>query len=340
MYYPETRGVSISGKIVNEADSTPVQNNPIHLTIFKEDQEILIATSNHSGLYAITLPELEGEFEIYLTTKNNDDGNNSIILIDNDFCTRLINLPYIPFTLSDYEKKIYSEVCKNIQLNRMYSKNNIEAVPIESKGNMPFYGEPEYTLHIDEFIELPTIQDYIYELIPIIGIRKKNNSHYLKVIGNYTDLQYYDPLIVIDLLAVYDVNRLLKVYPEKIDRIEVINIPYIRGNKTYGGIVSFFSKEGDLAGIDLPSWGNFIKFKLYNPEESQHFSLPENERIPLERNCLYWNPSISLKKNTITEFEFYTDDSYGKYIILIRGIDRKGSLMIKSESFIVTEPDN
>jgi len=54
----------------------------------------------------------------------------------------------------------------------------------------------------------------------------------------------------------------------------------VRGDIVYGGIISFFSKKGDLAGIDLPAAGRYITYNMLNSNVSQAAANPSSVCIP------------------------------------------------------------
>ena len=50
----------------------------------------------------------------------------------------------------------------------------------------------------------------------------------------------------------------------------------------------------------------------------------EEERIPEFKNQLYWNPQLTIGEDSKAEFEFFTSDEEGSFMIEISGFDRKG----------------
>ncbi len=67
---------------------------------------------------------------------------------------------------------------------------------------------------------------------------------------------------MIDGVAIFDVEAVLAVSPRLIDRVEIVNAPYIRGNVTFGGIISLISRNNDLGYIDLPSSGLLVNYRM------------------------------------------------------------------------------
>jgi len=120
----------------------------------------------------------------------------------------------------------------------------------------------------------------------------------------------------------------------------VVTVPYVRGDIIFGGIISLFSKKGDLAGIDLPSIGRFITYSMLNRDFSKVVPDPKNQHVPDLRNCLFWNPYLKLKEAEPTEISFNTGDNAGDYVIVVRGIDKTGKTKVTSTEFSVISDEN
>ena len=143
-------------------------------------------------------------------------------------------------------------------------------------------------------------------------------------------------IILIDWVAVKDMERVLSMSPVGIDHIELVNSAYIKGNITYGGIISFISKKSDFAGIDLPKSGTFINYKFL--EECQGIEPSETLRanMPDSRNTVYWAPDFQTDNNSYAEIKFTAPDTPGKYVVLLRGLSSKGGeVMIKEEFEVI-----
>jgi hypothetical protein len=109
-----------------------------------------------------------------------------------------------------------------------------------------------------------------------------------------------------------------------VNRIEVIEKPYILGDICYGGLIHIISSDGDFAGVNLPSSGQFFKYMMYTPPDLLHLKKPENPRIPDARNLLYWNPEVELKGRQSNEYVIFAGDEPGEYTAIIRGVDKLG----------------
>jgi hypothetical protein len=192
------------------------------------------------------------------------------------------------------------------------------------------------TIYFDDFIKLPTLEEYFIEVIPQVSVRKTQGVRRLVLLGEHPDLSIYPPLLMIDGVAIFDVEAVLAVSPRLIDRVEIVNAPYIRGNVTFGGIISLISKKSDLGYIDLPSSGLLVKYRMLDLplNDTAQNGVPD-PRLPDVRNTLYWNPELELEPVKDQSFTFLTADSEGEYEILIRGRDANGTFLQKSVTFRV-----
>ena len=142
-------------------------------------------------------------------------------------------------------------------------------------------------------------------------------------------------MVLVDYVALNNVEWILSISPKKVDRIEIVDKPYMMGDICYGGIIHIISVDGDFAGVNLPSSGQFFKFMLYASPDSIHLKKPENPRIPDVRNLLYWNPMVQLKNRQSETHAFFTGDTPGEYMAIIRGVDKMGHEISNWCKFIV-----
>ena len=333
-FIPETRGLSISGKVVNEADAVPMPFTLVGLTIFKENPENQNVLTNEKGQFFFDLSKLKGEYEIFISAKLTEK-QMPLILVDNDFSSQKIELPYVPFDLSEASKIRYQSLTFISQMRTLYKQQKIEDELKSFSSDSSFYGKPDFILELNKYIAMPSVKDYIYELIPQIGVRHAGKRTILKVLGTYSDLAIHEPLVLVDMVPIFDIERVLELQPDKIERIEVVTVPYVRGDIIFGGIVSLFSKKGDLAGIDLPSVGRFITYNMLSRDFIQVAPDPKNQHVPDLRNCLYWNPNLKLKGTESSEISFNTGDNAGDYVIVVRSIDKAGKTKVTTTEFSV-----
>ncbi|RLD45957.1 MAG: hypothetical protein DRI88_08135, partial [Bacteroidetes bacterium] len=117
-----------------------------------------------------------------------------------------------------------------------------------------------------------------------------------------TNQLYGNPLILLDDLPVFNVNELLKINPELIERISVINSTYVYGEHVFRGIVFLETTTTNFAGMELPSSSTFLEFQTLE-DRAVHTSpdaAKKDQRKPDFRNLLFWEPEITIGKNGST----------------------------------------
>jgi hypothetical protein len=332
-FYPETRGLSLSGRLLENETGRPFPNTKVNLSI-TGDKDVMAIRTDSSGRFFFALPGYSGSRDIFLCAEDIPD-NSPEIYIENDFCPEPVTLPSPLFHLTKYEYETAYRMAVNQKVTSIFRPDTAAVAPETGHNSQPFYGEPTETLVVGTYIDLPTLEDYFIELVGAVKVRKSQGRKVFRFNTLRPEMTIYDPLVLIDWVAVDDIDRILAISPKDIDRIELVNSPYIKGNITYGGIISFVSKHNDYAGIDLPASGTFINYKFLEAcsRDVPYGSLPAN--IPDSRNTIYWDPDVQTDENGSAEITFTAPDTPGKYIILLSRIGSAGESVISREKIEV-----
>lgn len=338
IYMPETRGITLTGLLKDNKTNSPLSQKIVNLSILEDNKNTFYSVNTDSkGYFYFALPDLYGNKDIFLSTEYLNDINPEL-LVDNDFCTNNIELPNPKFSLTKEEQKIVYKLAINCKVHNHFSidTSNILNNNLYSD-TLPFYGKPTSILYFDEYISLPTLEDYFTEIPFLVRIKKLKGEKQFKVIGNHPELSIYKPLLMVDLVPVNNIENILEISPKNISRIEVITSPYIKGNVTYGGIINIVSVKNDLAGIKLPESGIFLNYLFFEEETSidDSYNIPSLSNIPDSRNTLFWNPNLEFDFINSTNFSFTTSDVHGKYIIKVMGTTKNGETKISTAKFEV-----
>jgi len=332
-FYPETRGLSITGTLKELKSGKTVPYTRVNLSIVGEGRDFMAIQTDSLGRFFFALPDYTGSRDLFLCSENTG-GNPTELLVDNDFCAKPSLLPSPVFKLTEAERKLAYRMALNEQVSEVYANSSVDTVSLTINNNA-FYGAPTGVIYIDKYVELPTLEEYFNELPTQVKVRKKQGKKYFKVLGTEAEMLVYDPLVLVDWVAVDNPEKVLAVSPKNIDRIEVVNEPYIKGNIVYGGIVHIISKEGDFAGIDLPQTGIFIDFRFLDNSLDKIKALPEITNKPDARNTLFWEPNLKLNKNHKNGISFAVPDTPGHYEIVLKGVKSNGDIYTQSSVFEV-----
>jgi hypothetical protein len=334
-FLPELRGVSLTGQVISMDNREAAAYATIYVSILGKDRNFFSNYSDSSGRFYFSFPDYLGEKDLFVSSYHSEHPELEL-LIDRDFSNEVLRLPSYPILLDDTLKKIVTEMSVNSQISQQYYPFKVQEEPEVMEEQKLFYGHPTSTIMFDDFINLPRLEEYFVEVIPQVSVKRNRGVKQFVVLGEHPDLQIYQPLVMIDGVAIFDVEAVLAVSPRLIERVEIVNAPYIRGNVTFGGIISLISRNNDLGYIDLPSSGLLVNYRMLDlPLENHAMDPVSDPRLPDVRNTLYWNPGIHLQPGEEQHVSFYTSDTKGTYEILLRGIDEKGNYFSRVLPFTV-----
>lgn len=336
IYLPESRGLSLSGRLVPGDSAGSVANDNVNLAILGQEPDFRVVPSGPGGRFYFVLDSMAGRNDMYIAS--NHEKKDLEIRIDNDFANPVVRFPEIPFILSESEKKLAEKTVFNMQISSHFSSPDSIIFETEKKGENPqiisFYGLPSGSVLIDDYIDLPTLKEVLIELVPGVFPREQNKQPYLSFNGNkltFTLINHYSPLLLVDQVPVLDLAGLLLMSPKKIQRVDVLNEIYIIGDATYGGILNVITRKGDMAGIDLPENSFFFEFTSFMPLDELDFPRYGDQEFDSEnpdyRNCLYWSPEVEIDPGKEVALDFFSSDDSGEYMVLIRGVDKDGTLL-------------
>jgi hypothetical protein len=332
---PETMGISLTGKVRFADSGNPAPYAVVYISLLDEDRDFYCNYADSTGNFYFAFPDQFGETDLFISASHTDP-DDLTLLIDQDFCTDPVHLPSYPLKIDSSNIDLIQGLSLNAQIGEQFGSGQKDSEEPEVPHKLFFYGAPSATVKFDDYIKLPTLEEYFMELTPQVSLRTVKRKKNLRVEGEHPDLEFYPPLIMIDGVAVFDVESLLAVSPRYIDRLEVVDAPYIKGNVTFGGIINLISRNDDMGYINLPSSGLMINYKMVRKANNRdRIDHPDDPRIPDVRNVLYWNPHIALGKNETDSIEFQTGDTPGIYDITVRGYTADGRYLQKSWSFRV-----
>lgn len=251
-YLPETRGYTISGK-VSDSNGQPIPSIALGLTILN-DNSFYCSSTFKNGKFYFNLSGRTGSEDMVLGFIQKPDPG-WIIETDSPWTSLDSSIADPGFYLSDEEIIYVRDLLLKRQLREIYieSIDSIKRNEATIERRKVFFGEPDISVVIEDFIKLPNIYEVIFEVLPGISVRKSGEDEIIKVSGEYEFPPQYRPLILLDGIPIYDFEEFLRFSPSRIEKIEAKKKLYVYGNVIFAGIINIITLHGDLAGLDLPA---------------------------------------------------------------------------------------
>ncbi len=340
-HIPETRGASLSGRVVTAGSSKPVPYAVVYVTIMDGQRQFYCNYADSSGRFFFAFPSISGTKELFISASH-PDNTPLEINVDHDFCMMPLSLPSLPMPLDERSLPLLRELAVNAQVLGQF-----ESTPDGSGGSLVqtgsdssrpeyFYGEPLSVVRFADFIKLPTMQEYFTELVPQVAIRRTGRIRTFRILGSHPDLNFHDPLVMVDGVAVFDHEAVLGISPRLVDRVEIVHVPYIKGALTFGGILHVITRERNLGYMDLPDSGLLIDYQMAaGGKEGVDITPLGSPREYDARNTLYWDPDFFLKEGSEGSIAFFTGDTRGSYRVLFRGYTENGNYFRQEWKFEV-----
>lgn len=340
-FLPDKGGsLTISGTVVGP-DQKPVPHATLHFSVLGENPDYFATITDINGRFILNPSSGASETMEFFVTPEQEVGSGLEVRIDQEYDSRIVAFPDEQFQLSVDELEVARRVALNMQLSKVFQVGSLSVdQPVAEKhtggSRIPFYGTRVKRLLIDDYVRLPNLEEVFINLVPEVQFFRKQGETKIKIMSENSSIGVYTPLIMIDHISVFDHEAILALSPEKIERIDLINEIYLKGNVVFGGVLAIHSKKGDMAGIDLPEGSYFFDYQSFSQEVSfvQSTTVP-GSRVPDTRNTHYWSGELLLEQGSITEISFQAPHAPGDYIVLLRGVSPEGEIFSASAPFRV-----
>ena len=337
-FIPETRGVSVNGRVINKNTGKGVAYARINLSVLGGEGNFHGTYSREDGVFHFAIPEEYGKRELFMSVEK--DSVPCKLLVDNDFIQRKLEVPNLTFKLSPAERKLAERMMISQELASSFTIKTPPDSVKTKKNDEHFFGKPVFHTDLDKYIKLPTLEEVFYELVPGVMVVRHRGVPRFFVSGDHSDLHLYPPLVLLDRVPLTDMNKILSISPVRIKSIDVVNATYQRGDVIYGGIISMNSRQEDLAGIDLPESSFFLEFQTLDQNDSIHAVTDvkgaDSPKIPLMGNTLLWKSDVLTDKSGRVHVSFNTGDETGDFEIWLTSVTRDGKVFEKYVPISIT----
>ena len=338
-FLPEYEGHIITGKLSPKIAGLPVNGINTCLSVPGKNFKFANSISSGSGYIRFNVEKFYGDHEIIAQTNMAD--SNYRIFIDNPFSERYSESGIQPFNLKPNltDDILVRSIGAQAQNSYQPEKEENFVLPALYDSTTSF-GLPSKTYYLDAYTRFPTMEEVMREYVKEVHVKKRDNNFHYEV-SNEPDLSYFaeDPLVLIDGVPVFDINKIIEVDPLKIKKIDITTQRFFMGRQQYNGIVSYSTYNDNLDGYQLDPNSLVIEYEglqlereFYSPQYET--ALQTSSRLPDYRNVLYWSPNFKTI-NGKQDISFYTSDIPGKYVVFIQGISNSGLAGFAATTFTI-----
>lgn len=336
---PEYNGAIISGRIVDTRTGKPVPNMQAYLSVPGSRTQFSSSYSDNDGLIKFELKDFYGGQEIVAQT----DRQDSMFRIDitNPFSETYTNNPLPSFEFPRRYSDFLTDRSVAMQVLNRYGGQKLKQFRFPDFDTSTFYKRPDFSYVLDDFTRFTTMEEVMREYV-ILMLVKNNHDHFHLPLFDITTNEFFDsdPLILLDGVPIFDIDKFMTLDPLKVRKLEMIHRKYFLGGTSYQGIMNWTTYKGDLGGYILDSRATVVDYEglqlrrefyspSYVPDSAAESHLPDF------RNVLYWSPVVPEDSGGKSSLSFYSSDIPGKYVVVVEGLAADGSAANSLISFEV-----
>ena len=339
-YLAEPNGHLLRGRLSQAGTTLPRRNIMTYLASPGRIIRLNNALSTADGLVQFELNNFAGPQTLVLQTDPQQDSTCQITLLD-PFSARYASTRPPAFGLatrfgSDYARRHLQNQVQNVYSGKY--RNRYVQRPVDS---LAFYGKPDETYLLDKYTRFKVLEEVLREYVTGVVVRiRKDGFHFLVADKVNQTLLGENPMVLLDGVPVFNINKIMAMSPLKMQKLEVVTSRYFHGQAVYNGIVSFSTYKGDLEGFPLDPRVLVQRYEGVQPQ--REFYLPRYDtpqaaqsRLPDLRNLLYWNPELTLSGAETRKLDFFTGDQAGRYLVVLQGLSSAGQAGSTSFTFEV-----
>ncbi len=338
IYVPENQSHIITGKITNEATGKPVSDVVVYLSVPGRRVQLYGCKSNADGLVHFEMKDFYGPSQIVLQTDTKKDSIYHLQIFS-PYSEEFSNVALPALTVSESNRESLEDENLHMEISNAYHASQREKLAAMAIDTLPFYYKPYNTYLLDNYTRFTTMEEVLREYVLELNVTRRDKNYHIKTFNapGYALLNQQpsqrmfdkDPLVLLDGVPVFDINKIIAYDPLKVQKLEIVASRYIWGPIVADGIASFTTYKGDLPGYSLNPHDVILDYDglqkqriFYSPNYSTEKAV--QSRIPDFRDVLYWSPDVNTDTNGKGKISFYTGDIPGKYLVEVQGMSANG----------------
>jgi hypothetical protein len=340
-FLPEFNGPIVTGKITNKLNDQPEKDVIAYLGIPGKHVQLSAAKSDARGRLTFNMKDFYGKNEIVAETNTAIDTNYHIEILT-PFSEQFAKMTLPKLDITQAMQSTFEDQTIAMQVQNIYNGEKLKQFSQPVVDSAAFYGHPYKTYLLDNYTRFTTMEEVMREYIREANVVHTSKQFHVKVvtgvgIGFLSD---EDPMMLIDGVPFFNLNKVFAVDPLKIRKLEDVPYNYSLGSSYEHGIFSLTSYKGDLGGAEIDPRAVVLDYE--GLQQQRQFYSPvyatdeqASSHMPDFRNLLYWAPSINTGATGKTQVSFYTSDEPGKYIGVVQGITQTGEAGSQTFTFEV-----
>jgi hypothetical protein len=326
-YLPEYDGHLVTGQLTNLAGA-PAPGVLAYMGVIGKRVQLYGSRADSTGRLVFNTKDLYGPGEIVLQTNTERDSTYHIT-VATPFSDQYTTNALPPLQLNNQMQRSLETGSLNMQVQNIFNPGKLKQYYNPVKDSSAFYGNIYKRYNLEDYTRFSTMEEVLREYIVELTVSREKNRVNLNVISSEGYLREGNPLVMLDGIPIFNMDKVFTIDPLKIRRAEMVNQVYYWGPIFADGILSYTSYKGDMGGFELDPKavvldyeGMQLQREFYSPVYQT--ADQQKSRLPDFRDVLYWAPDVNTDATGKAMVSFYTSDKTGKYITVMQGLTADG----------------
>lgn len=302
-YKCELNGDVIFGKVtVKDAGILPTN---ILVTSPGNISNMLIEKLNSDGSFALQITTFAENTSLLLTPTDSSSLIN--ITIEPEFFPRFAAIKFKEYVPEPHLGHYIQSLMVNVQLADAFS---FPTQPKSADASV-FYGRWDESISFNKFISLPSMEDYIRELMPSVYVHKKKRQKSIRI-SDYDSRGFVGnkPLLLVDGTPFYNHGTVLYIPPKEVLNVYILNRKLSYMSAQFDGILDIRTRDNFAEALEVAA--NVANIDYISAKSSS----ADVADTTLFSNTKFWSPVCD---NSVSG-NFVLDSQKATYVIRIQGL--------------------
>ncbi|RZJ83031.1 MAG: hypothetical protein EOO20_23530, partial [Chryseobacterium sp.] len=325
-FLPEYNGHLIAGKVY-DMDGKPASNKIVYAGMPGKRVQFYNALSDSTGNFLLNTKDFYGQNELVVQTNYELDSLYKISITP-PFSEQYVKRPAYSFNISTSLAEQLKASSVATQVQNIYSSAKFKQFYYPGIDSTAFFGPVTKSYKLNEYVRFTTMEEVFREYVKEAFVSRRQKRFHIKIMTASALLEE-DPLVLLDGVPYFNLDRVFAMDPLKIEKMNIINSRYYYGPSIFDGIISLQTTKGDLGGTEIDPHtvvldyeGMQLQREFYSPVYES--AMLVGNKMPDFRNLLYWSPNVTVSDIGKAKVSFYTSDLAGSYIGVLQGIGKGG----------------
>ena len=275
VFRPELTSDILFGKVTLKTGKVIPKH--ILISVPRSISSMRVATVEPDSSFSLEMGDQYSNSSLIFTPT--DTSSAISINLYNEFFPSFATIKHKEYIPENYLGTYIQSLMVNVQLDDAFSSTTSK---LAAEDKNTFYGTWDVKLDFDKYIKLPSIEEYIHELLPSVYVIKRRKRKAIRI-SDYNARGFIgkNPLVIVDGTPFFNHGAVLFVPPNEVESVYVLNRKLTYLSAQFDGVFDIRTRNNYSEELNLSA--NTLSVDYVAPKR-------HNDHVPLFSNTPMWQP--------------------------------------------------